>query len=533
MSNYNKTLQANNTDLQAILNTINALPEVGGEQATPEISVATSGLITATAGNKSSTYQLAFQAAKTITPSTVSQVAVSSGYYTGGNITVAGDSNLVAGNIKSGVSIFGVSGTAQVGGGTGVDDASRAIIERTVTEISDDEVQIIGAYAFRSCTSLTSVSFPACTSIGTDAFENCTGLTIVSFPACTSIGYYAFENCTSLTSVSFPACTSIGANAFCSCYSLTTASFPECTSIRNSAFYSCSKLTTANFPKCTSIGSSTFANCYSLATASFPECTSIGSSVFYCCSSLTTASFPKCTSIGSAAFQGCSKLTTVSFPVCTRIGSYAFSQCVSLTSVSFPACTSIGSYAFYSCRSLTTASFPVCTRISSNAFRGCRTLSIFQLGASSVCILSNSNAFSATPFAGYSLYFSGTPHIYVPASLITAYQSATNWTYFSSYFSAIESTGDNNGDAGDNGDTTLITFTINNIEYQAENGMTWEQFINSQYNTDNFSINTDNFSIDVEGTIMTSDGLIIFDQDFNPCNFSDLILNGAAYITSM
>lgn len=30
MSNYNSTLQSNNTDLQAILNTINELPEAGG-----------------------------------------------------------------------------------------------------------------------------------------------------------------------------------------------------------------------------------------------------------------------------------------------------------------------------------------------------------------------------------------------------------------------------------------------------------------------------------------------------------------------
>lgn len=89
--NYNSTLQFNNIDLQAILDTINELPEAGsgGEQAIPVISVNASGLITATAGTKSSTYQLAFQAAKTITPSTTSQIAVSGGYYTGGNITVA------------------------------------------------------------------------------------------------------------------------------------------------------------------------------------------------------------------------------------------------------------------------------------------------------------------------------------------------------------------------------------------------------------------------------------------------------------
>lgn len=48
---------------------------------------------------------------RTITPSTNSQTAIASGSYATGNITVAGSSNLIASNIKSGVNIFGVTGT--------------------------------------------------------------------------------------------------------------------------------------------------------------------------------------------------------------------------------------------------------------------------------------------------------------------------------------------------------------------------------------------------------------------------------------
>lgn len=93
-------------------------------QATPSITVDSNGLITASAtqnsgyvsaGTKSGTMQLTTKAATTITPGTSSQTAVAKNVYTTGNITVAGDSNLKAANIKSGVSIFGVSGTA--GGG--------------------------------------------------------------------------------------------------------------------------------------------------------------------------------------------------------------------------------------------------------------------------------------------------------------------------------------------------------------------------------------------------------------------------------
>ena len=50
------------------------------------------------------------QAGKTITPGTAQQTAISSGTYASGNILVAGDANLKAQNIKSGVSIFGVNG---------------------------------------------------------------------------------------------------------------------------------------------------------------------------------------------------------------------------------------------------------------------------------------------------------------------------------------------------------------------------------------------------------------------------------------
>lgn len=82
----------------------------GGKQEAPVISVSSSGLITATAGDQSATQQLPTQAARTITPSTSRQTAVASGRYTTGNVTVAGSANLVPANIKSGVNIFGVTG---------------------------------------------------------------------------------------------------------------------------------------------------------------------------------------------------------------------------------------------------------------------------------------------------------------------------------------------------------------------------------------------------------------------------------------
>lgn len=96
------------------------------EQATPSISVTESGLIFVfttqntgyvRGGTKTTTKSLTTQAAQTITPGT-SNKTIASGLYLTGTQTIKGDANLVAGNIKSGVSIFGVAGTYE-GSGSG------------------------------------------------------------------------------------------------------------------------------------------------------------------------------------------------------------------------------------------------------------------------------------------------------------------------------------------------------------------------------------------------------------------------------
>jgi len=165
--------------------------------------------------------------------------------------------------------------------------------------------------------------------------------------------------------------------------------------------------------------------------------------------------------------------------MCQTIGNSAFYRCSQLSSITLLACTSIGTGVFYYNFTLNTVNLPVCTHIGSNAFNDGRKLSSLTLGASTVCTLANSNAFTSTPYKGYSTYFSGTPWIYVPASLISAYQNATNWTYYSSYFSAIP---------GTENEITLITFVIDGTEYQAEEGMTWGDWVNSSYNTNNYAI---------------------------------------------
>ena len=84
---------------------------------------------------------LTTQGAKSVTPKTTNQTACSANRWTTGTITIVGSSNLTAGNIKNGVTIFGVKGTF-----TGWVDRERIIFNSKNNVVSGCTYEVGGYY---------------------------------------------------------------------------------------------------------------------------------------------------------------------------------------------------------------------------------------------------------------------------------------------------------------------------------------------------------------------------------------------------
>ncbi|MBR2554291.1 MAG: leucine-rich repeat protein [Aeriscardovia sp.] len=121
------------------------------------------------------------------------------------SLKVKGDADLVAGNIKKDVEIFGVTGSYEGGGGSGIFADYINGVENIIIE--DENVTAVSNSALRRKNNF-SVRFPNCTELGTSAFQE-SFLTSAYLPKVTSAGQSPFRSSRLEYSI-LPALTSMG-----------------------------------------------------------------------------------------------------------------------------------------------------------------------------------------------------------------------------------------------------------------------------------------------------------------------------------
>lgn len=173
---------------------------------------------------------------------------------------------------------------------------------------------------------------------------------------------------------------------------------------------------------------------------------------------ITSMSFPSLTNLGSHAFYGQSKMVSINIPALTDLtGNYLFYFCSKLGSITLPALSHTSSsyyaleYLFSTCRAiqkidLGNNSTTFNNRFDRYCFNGCTKLKALILRWNNVVINSASNNLTSSGIA------SGTGYIYVPSSLVSSYQAASNWSTYSSQIRAIE---DYSSDGTVNGDINV------------------------------------------------------------------------------
>ena len=146
---------------------------------------------------------------------------------------------------------------------------------------------------------------------------------------------------------------------------------------------------------------------------------------------LTSVNFPNVLTIGKEALAYNESLTSITMPLLTDAGEAAFLENYILTSINLPSLKNIGLMGFMNCFALESAEFASLTDIPTQCFFDCESLTSLTLSSTTMTTLGATNAFTGTPIA------SGEGYIYVPASLVDTYKTATNWSTYAKQIKAI------------------------------------------------------------------------------------------------
>ena len=368
------------------------------------------------------------------------------------------------------------------------------------------------------------------TKIGSGAFENCytTSKTITIPSNIKVISDDAFKGCSGITSISiYRDLEYIGDRAFYGCSSLTTFSIKnESTGnptklwhIGISAFEGCSKLSSSIYlsSKTEYISSRSFCGCSLLKTvtkSTYDESSTqlsklkwIGDHAFSGCTSFKADKFQNLKNlkqIGNYAFE---KINISSFESNNKIliGKGAFKGCENLASVHIPNASVIGEEAFNGCKKLTSIILGFnLKRIESNTFRNCTKLTYLYIPP-------NVTELGESPFAFMGTWVSGVQNSLEPVninfgthSMIPTVSKKTfdgevndptkrfniimsdglysSWeryykTLYEDYrFPVLKKFSEFTYNS-----SKLIKFNIRDYTFLAEEGMTWNKWIGSEY----------------------------------------------------
>lgn len=213
------------------------------------------------------------------------------------SVVVTKPATLVAGNVKKGVSIGGVTGTYDNSPTTPYTEETYDASHK-LTSASLHGYTFVRDFMFDNCVNLTNVTLNSgITSIGAQAFDGDKALaTINLLDTITTIGGYAFRACSALTLSKLPtSLTTLGMYAFQACAKVAIAALPaSLTTIGKFAFHGCTAMTVKEIP----------------ATV-----TTIDEDSFYGCTGLTSLTFKGTpTTISATAFGGCTNLTEIKVP---------------------------------------------------------------------------------------------------------------------------------------------------------------------------------------------------------------------------
>lgn len=248
-----------------------------------------------------------------------------------------------------------------------IKDVRASIKEAVVPQkIGEYTVTEIGAYSFKDCTRLVTLSLPSTIRrIGDCAFYGCTKLSEVHIPeTVTQIGWGILENTPWLSSQTAEFVT-IGDNILLEYNgSSETVTIPDTIKqIGGYAFFGNDTMKKIVFPgTLVSIGNFAFDKCTALEEISFSEgLLSLGAYAFHWCTALREVELPDSLKIlGNSCFSDCKRLERAILKgEETAVPSMAFNGCLALREVVMPEnIVSIGANAFRGCDSLIAFTIP-------------------------------------------------------------------------------------------------------------------------------------------------------------------------------